>query len=126
MMYAPTGAIPCLIPEQNPQITFKAMRFDCPVTSRPLRIFMVNGCLWLAEEDLPTGYADAIHEQFPAFMRGWETAMVVHEGTSIAMVSHHLVGFLKRLPQCAMRAFAFWLEELVLPEVNNYRMEAAA
>lgn len=124
--YASADRTPCLIPEQSPQITFKALSFDCPVTSKPLRVFMVNGSLWLAEEDLPTGYAEAIRERLPAFMRGWETAVVIHDGASGAIVSHHLVGFLKQLPQSGMRAFAFWLEEFVLPEVNNYRMEQAA
>lgn len=126
MTHAPAGAIPCLIPEQSPQITFKALSFDCPVTSQALRVFMVNGSLWLAEEDMPTGHAEAIRTRFPAFMRGWQNAMVIHESKSVAMVSHHLVGFLKQLPQPGMRAFAFWLEEFVLPEVNNYRMEQAA
>lgn len=125
-MRTQAGTIPCLIPDQQPQIAFKAMRFDCPVTCKALRVFMISGGLWLTEEDLPAGYAEAIRERFPAFMCGWHTAMVIHEGKSAAMVSHHLVGFLKQLPQPGMRAFAFWLEELVLPEVNNYRMEEAA
>tara|TARA_R110001592_G_scaffold65919_3_gene202425 strand:- start:293 stop:661 length:369 start_codon:yes stop_codon:yes gene_type:complete len=118
--------VTCLIPEQNPQITFKALRFDCPVTSKTLHVYMIEGHLWLAESDLPTGYATATSERFPAFMKGWNTAEVVDDGKSVTMVSYHVVGFLKKLPQPGMRAFAYWLEEFVIPEVSNYLMENAA
>ena len=118
--------IPCLIPEQNPQIIFKALSFDCPVTSKPLRVYMIDGHLWLAESDLPTDFASAIHEYLPAFMKGWNAAEIINDGKSVTMISYHVVGFLKKLPQPGMRSFAHWLEEFVIPEVSNYLMEIAA
>lgn len=118
--------LPVLIPELRPDIVFKALDFTCPVTSKPLRVFMINGGLWLAEDDLPAGWREAIRERFPATMSGWQSATVMPGDKSIALVSQHVAGFLRRLPQPAMRAFCFWLEEFVAPEAARYRMEVAA
>ena len=118
--------VTCLIPEQNPQITFKALRFDCPVTSKTLRVYMIEGHLWLADDDLPKQYHLAIRTHYPALSQSWKVAEVIDDNKYVTMVSYHVVGLLKKLPQPGMRAFAYWLEDFVIPEVSNYLMENAA